>query len=150
MKTSWSIAIETAILGVARMTAQNIKVGTFHKPSIVVAYYRSQMWADLLKPKMAELAEAKKANDIKKAEELEKWGQAHQETAHQQLTGEAPIANILEALQHAFPDIARKAQVEIIAADLQYAGRTVQTVDIPDLLLDSLKPYHRTRTTIHA
>lgn len=148
MKLFWSLAVTTSIVGVAPLAAQTIQVGTFHKPSVVVAYYRSPLWADFLKPKLAELAEAKKANDTKKVQELEAWGKAHQDTAHQQLAGEVPIANILEALQPAFPEIARKANVAMIAADLPYADHTVRTVDVTDLLLDWLKADERTRRIV--
>ncbi len=136
------------IFATPQVVAQSVKVGTFHKPSIVVAYYRSQLWADSLRPKMAELQEAKKANDTKKVQELESWGNTHQETAHQQLTGEAPITNILEALQPAWPEIARKAQVPMIGADLQFADTTVETVDVTGLLLDWLKADERTRKIV--
>ena len=93
-------------------------MGTFHKASIVVAFYRSPLWAESLKAKMAEMAAAKAANDTKKVQELDAWGKAQQETAHQQLAGEAPIANILEALAPGLPEIAKKARVAMIVADL--------------------------------
>ena len=137
-----------AIFAIQPAAAQPVKVGTFHKPSIVVAYYRSQMWAESLKPKLAELQEAKKVNDTKKVQELESWGNTHQETAHQQLTGEAPITNILEALQPAWPEIARKAQVTMIVEDVQFTDNTVQTVDVTGLLLDLLKADERTRKIV--
>ncbi|HYW42480.1 MAG TPA: hypothetical protein VE959_06465 [Bryobacteraceae bacterium] len=114
----------------APIPAQTARVGTFHKPSVVVAFYPSPQWAETLKAKMAEMEEAKKANDSKKVEALENWGKAHQEQAHLQLTGEAPIANILEALAPAFLEIARKAQVSMIVADLPYSDTTVSTSPI--------------------
>lgn len=137
-----------AITAVQPAAAQTVKVGTFHKPSIVVAYYRSQMWAESLKPKLAELQEAKKANDTKKVQELESWGNTHQETAHQQLTGEAPITNILEALQPAWPEIAHKAQVPMIVADVQFTDNTLPTVDVTSLILDWLKADAPTRKIV--
>jgi hypothetical protein len=137
-----------AILATPLAVAQNVKVGTFHKASIVVAFYRSQMWADTLKPKLAELQEAKNANDTKRVQELESWGNNHQETAHQQLAGTAPITNILEALRPAWPDIARKAQVPLIVADLPFADNTIETVDVTGLLLDWLKADERTRKIV--
>src|ERR1039457_2215554 len=100
-----------AALAVAQASAQTVRVGTFHKAPIVVAFYRSPLWAETLKAKMAEMAAAKEANDTKKVQELDAWGNAPQETAHQQLAGEAPITNILEALAPAWPEIAKKARV---------------------------------------
>jgi hypothetical protein len=123
-------------------------VGTFHKASIVVAFYRSPLWAETLKAKMAEMAAAKAANGTKKVQELDVWGNAHQETAHQQLAGEAPITNILEALAPGFPEIAKKARVTMIVADSPYADRSVEKVDVTEILLDWLKADERTRTIV--
>jgi hypothetical protein len=137
-----------AALAVAQAPAQTVRVGTFHKASIVVAFYRSPLWAETLKAKMAEMAAAKAANDTKKVQELDVWGNAHQETAHQQLAGEAPITNILEALAPGFPEIAKKARVTMIVADLPYADRSVEKVDVTEMLLDWLKANERTRTIV--
>ena len=120
-------------------SAQTIRVGTFHQPSVVVAFYRSPLWADVNKAKLAEMDAAKKANDASKVQELEAWGNTHQDLAHRQLAGEAPITNILEALSPGLPEIARRAGVKLIAPDLPFADPTVQTVDITDLLMDYLK-----------
>jgi len=143
----FSIAVAVALTaGIAG--ARTIRVGTFHKPSVVVAFYGSPLWADTLKAKHAELAAAKKANDTQKMQELESWGGASQELAHRQLAGEAPITNILEALAPQLPELARKARVVLIAPDLPYADRTVQAVDITDLLLDVLHANQRTRDIV--
>jgi hypothetical protein len=48
--------------------AQPVKVGTFNKPAIAVAYYRSQLWNATLKEKRDEMAAAKAANDTAKIE----------------------------------------------------------------------------------
>jgi DNA-binding winged helix-turn-helix (wHTH) protein/TolB-like protein len=128
--------------------AQTIKAGTFHEPSVVVAFYRSPRWADVLKVKQAELAAAKKAGETQKVQELQGWGDAQQELAHRQLAGEAPITNILEALAPQLPELARKAGVALIAPSLPYADRTVQTVDVTDLLLDCLHADDRTRAIV--
>ena len=137
-----------AALAVAQPPAQTVRVGTFHKASIVVAFYRSPLWAETLKAKTAEMAAAKAANDTKKVQELDAWGNAQQERAHQQLAGEAPITNILEALAPGFPDIAKKARVTMIVADLPYADSSVEKVDVTEMLLDWLKADERTRTIV--
>jgi len=136
-----------ALLGVAPLCAQPKRIGTFDKRSIVVGYYRSQLFGDILKAKCAEMAAAKKANDTAMVRELEPWFGAQQELAHRQLAGEAPIANILEALAPAFPEIEQKAQVTSIEADPP-KGKDVQTVDVTDLLLDWLKADESTRKIV--
>ena len=66
------------LAAVALMTtaapAQTVRVGIFNRQSVVIAYYRSPIFADTLKAKRTEQQEAKKANDVKKVAELEKWG----------------------------------------------------------------------------
>jgi hypothetical protein len=140
--------LAAAALAASPASAQTVRVGTFHKPSVVVAFYGSPQWADVLKAKHAELAAAKQANDTKKAQDLEAWGGTQQELAHRQLAGEAPITNILEALAPLLPELARKAGVVLIAPDLPYADRTVQTVDVTDLILDCLHANQRTRDIV--
>jgi hypothetical protein len=137
-----------AALAVAQAPAQTVRVGTFHKPSIVVAFYRSPLWAVTLTDKKLEMEKAKALNDTKKVQELDAWGNAHQETAHQQLAGEAAITNILEALAPGLPEIAKKARVAMIVADLLYADSSVEKVDVTEMLLDWLKADERTRTIV--
>jgi hypothetical protein len=143
-----AIAVAAAALTANIAGAQTIRAGTFHKPSVVVAFYRSPLWADTLKARQAELDAAKKANDTQRAKDLESWGGAQQELAHRQLAGEAPIDNILAALAPQLPELARKAGVVLIAPDLPYADRSVQAVDITDLLLDCLHADQRTRDIV--
>lgn len=148
MKTL-SILASILALAVGPVGAQTLRVGTFQKQAVVVAFYRSPVWAETMKGKLAERDAAKKANDNAKVQELETWGAGHQELAHHQLAGEAPITNIMEALAPAFPEIARRAGVNLIAPDLAFADPTVQKVDITDLLLTHLNADARTLDIIH-
>jgi hypothetical protein len=144
----WIISAMVALAGALPLTAQTVKAGTFDKTSIVVAFYRSPLWTETMKRKHAEMDEAKKANDGNRIAALEKWGESTQETAHRQLAGEAPLSNILEELQPAFAEIAGKAHVSLIAPDLAFVDKTVETVDVTSLLLDWLKADEQTRKII--
>lgn len=150
MKLIWNLIAAGAVatLGAAQTPAQHTRVGTFDKPSVVVAFYRSPIWAERMNEKLAEREAAKKANDTKKVQELNEWGSGHQDLAHRQLSGEAPIANIIEALAPAFPGIAQKSQVAMIVANLPYANASVETVDVTDQLLDWLKADEATRKIV--
>jgi hypothetical protein len=127
------------------LSAQTARVGTFDKQSIVLAYYRSPLWAETLKSHKAAYDEAQRANDTQKVKELQDWGQKAQDLAHQQLAGKAPITNIVEALAPAFPEIARRAQVDKILVD---PPTSAQTVDVTDSILDWLKADDNTRKLI--
>jgi hypothetical protein len=138
-----------AMVAALPVSAQPVRVGTFDKPSIVVAYTRSQLKADtVMKPKLAERQRAMEANDTRKVQELNAWGSAQQEYTHEQLVGERPITNILAALAPGFPEIAKKAGVTLIAVDVPYAGPAVETVDVTGAILDWLKSDEATRRII--
>lgn len=143
MKTFLGLAIALALAAPAQT-----RVGIFDKPSVVVAYYRSPMWADVLRAKRAERDAASKSGDSKKVEELDAWGPAQQDLAHRQLAGEAPITNILEALQPAFAEIAKTAHLDRILTGPPPAGGHFETVDVTDQLIDWLKADERTRNII--
>ena len=146
MKAILALAITMATL--APLGAQPVKVGTFSKPAIVVAYYRSQLWMHTLQSNWDEMKAAKAANDTAKIEQLNKWGGSQQEIAHKQLSGDAPLTNILEALSPAFPTIAQKAQVSVVASGVLFTGTGVEKVDVTDLILDWLKADDQTRKMI--
>jgi hypothetical protein len=148
LKRSMAAAM-LAALAVVPVAAQTIRVGTVNKLGLVVAYYRSPTWAATLSAKRAELAQAKAANDTKKAQELEAWGGAQQDLADRQLAGEAPITNILQALAPAFPEIAAKAHVSIIVADLPFTDKSVETVDVTGMVMDWLRSDEKTRAMVN-
>lgn len=128
--------------------AQEVRIGTFDRTAIVIAYYRSPQWSAMLKQKRAEMDEARRVNDTAKMKELDAWGGQSQELAHQQLMGKAGIGNILDALQPAFEEI---EQSENLSSILPAPARdsTAQTDDVTDRLLDWLKADDATRKTIH-
>jgi len=128
------------------IAGQPARVGTFDRQSIVVAYYRSPLWAETMNSKLAERDAAKQAGDTAKVQELNAWGQAHQDLSHRQLMGLASIDNILQALAPAFTEVARKAGVEKIVAEKPPAG--AEAVDVTPLLLDWLKADSKTREII--
>lgn len=144
-----SILAAAIVLASGLAGAQVVRAGVFDKQSVVVAFYRSPQWAEITKAKVAELDAAKRANETAKVQELETWGATHQELAHRQLAGDAPISNILEVLAPGLPEIARRAGVNLIAPDLAFAEPPVQTVDLTDLLLTYLKADSRTLSIVH-
>src|ERR1039457_5525144 len=104
------------------VAAQNFLVaGTFDKSSIVLAFYRSPLWAAILADRRFELNAVKAANDTARDKELEKYGAESQDLAMQQLVGKAPIGNILAVLQPEFKELSNRmklsAMVDSSAAD---------------------------------
>jgi len=129
--------------------AQNrTRVGTFDAPSLVVAYYRSDAWSQQVKTKKAEQDRARQAGDTQKVADLEKWGSSQQELAHQQLTGQAPVTNILDELKPAMAEIAAAERVEAIAPNLLYSASNIEVVDVTDALVARFHPNQKTLSII--
>ena len=125
--------------------AQSIPVvGTFDKTSIVLAYYRSPLWAAILNDRLFELNAVKAANDTARAKELEKYGGASQDLAMKQLMGKAPIDNILAVLHPEFKESSSKMKLSAIV-DTSAADPKAATVDVTSLLMDWLKASSETR-----
>jgi hypothetical protein len=127
------------------VAAQNTPVaGTFDKSSIVLAYYRSPLWAAILADRRFELNRVKAANDTARAKELEKYGGESQDLAMQQLAGKAPIDNILAVLQPEFKELSSRMKLSAII-DSSAADPKAANVDLTSLLMDWLKASSETR-----
>ena len=134
-------------LPVAALHAQTDRVGTFNPQSVVIAFYRSPIWATTLKERIAARDSAKRAGDTAKVRELEAWGAAHQELAHQQLEGSAPLTNILDVLRPAFDSITKAEHLRAIVPRPS-ADADAAAVDVTPALLDWLKADAKTREII--
>jgi hypothetical protein len=125
--------------------AQSIPVvGTFDKTSIVLAFYRSPLWAAILADRRFELNAVKAANDTARAKELEKYGAESQDLAMNQVMGKAPIDNILAVLQPEFKELSSRMKLSAIV-DSSAADPKAATVDVTSLLMDWLKASSETR-----
>jgi hypothetical protein len=119
-------------------------VGTFDKSSIVLAFYRSPLWAAILADRRFELNAVKAANDTARAKELEKYGAESQDLAMQQLVGKAPIGNILAVLQPEFKELSNRMKLSAMV-DSSAADPKAATVDVTSLLMDWLRASSETR-----
>jgi len=148
MKLILRMGLVAAVVAAQCGVAQTTKVGTFDRPSIVLAFYRSPMWSAVVQEKKTEMQQAKAANDQKKVDELNKWGGDSQELAHRQLAGEAPIDNILEMMRPMLATVEARAKVTNVVPEVPGADKTAATVDVTDLLLDQLQADAQTRQMV--
>jgi hypothetical protein len=139
----------TVLFGIQCAPAQNARVGTFDRRAIVIAYYGSPQWAAILKQKRAELQAAQVANDQKKIDELNAWGGRSQKTAEDQVFGNAPLTNIVEALQPAFAEIEKTSNLSSVV-EAPASGAPPDSVDVTDRLLDWLNASEKIREYIRA
>jgi hypothetical protein len=125
-------------------TSSTRQVGTYDRTSIVLAYYRSPLWAAILADRRFELETVKTAHDEPRAKELEKWGQEAQDRAMHQLSGDAAIDNILAVLQPEFREVTGRLSLSgIVDATTVNAG--VDSVDVTPQLMDWLRASSETR-----
>lgn len=148
MKALSTIAFATLLaVSPSQSTAQTARVGDFDRQVIALAYYRSPLWAAELKQHREELAEAKRVNDTEKIRSLNQWGGEAQELAHQQVFGNAPIPNILEALKPALAAIEKEQNLSDVVP-VEDPGKSADMVDVTPQLLDWLKADAQTRALI--
>ena len=126
-------------------SAKPMRVGTYHAPSLVVAWVRSADHARETDALVAARDAALKAGDAEKVAECERKGAAAQDLAHRQLAGEAGIEDILDRLKVDLPQVMKKAKVEKIASEGEVLADEVEFVDVTDLLVERFHPDETTR-----
>jgi hypothetical protein len=146
MKRVFLLAVCIA-LPLTSVHAQADRIGTFDRRSVVVAFYRSPQSAEVLKRQIAARDSAKRVGDTARVRELERWGAAHQELAHQQLYGDAALTNILDALKPALDSIGKQMKLSSIIPAPAPKGRA-EVVDVTPQLLDWLKADDKTREIV--
>jgi len=117
-----------------------VRVGTFRRTELLVAFYRSKRWDQTLRNMMDERRKAKAAGNHVRVKELEAQGQALQERAHRQLAGKATLKEIMEQLQPKLPDVAKQANVRLIVEKPLFHDASVEFVDVTDLLVKHFSP----------
>lgn len=134
------------LLGVLLLSAAGFqpaeRVGVFHHPSVVAAYYRSELWLRQVRERRDAMEAARRAGDRVKAAELERWGREAQRLAHRQLAGKAPVDNVWEALQPLLPEVAARAGVSRVVLD---PPPDAEAIDVTETLLDALQADPATR-----
>jgi hypothetical protein len=125
-----------------------VRIGTYHAPSLVLAWYRSGQYAKELGELKAARDAAATSGDTKAVAEYERQGATQQDLAHKQLAGEAGTAEILARLGDDLPAIAKAAGVEKIVPPGTVLGDKVLFVDVTDALVERFHPDDATRKMI--
>ena len=80
--------------------------------------------------------------------ELKRQGEKRQDRLHRQGFGNAAVNDLLEHIEDSFPQICEAANVDAIVTGIVYAGPTVKTVDVTDLLVKQYDPSEKTLRTV--
>src|SRR5690349_6016013 len=125
-----------------------VRIGTYHAPSLVLAWYRSSDFAKELGELKAARDAAAKSGDEKAVADCERRGAAEQDLAHKLLAGETGTADILARLKGDLQAIAKGAGVDKIVPPGTAIGDGVQWVDVTDALVERFHPDEATRKLI--
>jgi hypothetical protein len=123
-------------------SGERIRIGTFDSRAVAVAYGRSDAFNSQVADLMTEYEKAKTSGDEKRIKELEAEGPAKQELMEKQVFSTWPVNNILEQIEETIPEIANRADVDVIVCkwDIVYQGSGVEFVDVTDLMVSHFDP----------
>jgi hypothetical protein len=113
------------------------RVGVFERAPVLVAYYQSPVHAARLARLEQERDEALARGDRDAAAAVEARGAREQELAHARLAGEAPLGEVLAAIESALPRIASEARVDVIVERPLWRAPRCELVDVTDAIVAS-------------
>jgi len=114
-------------------------VATFERKPVLIAYYHSTWLAASMRKLVAECTEARARGDDAAVADCERRGAEHQEVAHRQMAGTAPLDNVMEVLAPHFPEVARAVgATTVVERGQEPAG--AMTVDVTERLVALLPP----------
>lgn len=127
--------------------AAPLVVGTFDSRVLAVAYYRSEIHERNLSVHVAAYERAKAAGDAAAMAEIDALMQEHQQQAHRQGFGNAPIPEILATIEDRIPEVARAAGVQLVVSkwDVVWQERRAPVVDLSLALAELFEPDEATR-----
>ncbi len=122
------------------------KIGTFDSRAIAIAYYRSNEMRKQFKQMKQELADAKRAGNEKRVDQLTQKGPALQKMMHQQGFSTYPVDDILKPHQEKIATIANKSNLSLIVSkwSIVHLRKKTPTVDITLELVKLFDPSEET------
>jgi hypothetical protein len=154
-----AIAALGATLGIAASqgpseTAKKTKlrVGAFDSRAVAVAFYASEFFRKEATQWHEAVKKAKAEGDEDEAKKIEAKARARQRLAHLQGFGTEPVDDLLKPIKSKLPEIAKKANVDIIVSkwSVTYRAEDAELVDVTDLMVEPYKPNARARKSIEA
>lgn len=117
-----------------------VRIGTYDSRAVAVAYARSDLMRQKLAGPLKELAEAKKAGDQKRVDELNAMGESMQIRLHLQGFSNARVDDILDVVRDELPNVAAQMNVAVITNAINYHNASVELVDVTDELVALFHP----------
>jgi hypothetical protein len=119
-----------------------LRVGTYDSRAVAIAYGNSEDFQKSIAPIHADYEKAKAAKDEKRMREIDAAVKLQQRRMHEQGFSTGSVAPLMDTVKNALPDIAKKANVQIIASkwELNYQSADVETVDVTDEVVALFHP----------
>jgi Skp family chaperone for outer membrane proteins len=129
---------------------EKTRVGIFDSRAVAVAYASSKHIDVQYKKLKKDHDDAKAAGDKEKAARLEAEGKAGQERLHQQGFGTASVKKYLDAVKDKIPEVAKRANVDLIVSkwEVAYRADDLETVDVTDAIVKLFEPNERALKSI--
>ncbi len=115
-----------------------LTVGVFSRSLVVQAYYRSAAWNAKVQVLIDQRNQAVSSGDVGKLDAIDRELTTMQTLAQKQMTGEAPIKNILDQLEPDWPTIAKDADVDIIVEAAVYLSPAAGVTDVTPYIVKRL------------
>ena len=97
---------------------ESIRIGVYDNRAIAIAYASSRF--NPVGEKMKEFEAARERGDEVTIRDLEAWGQAHQRQLHRQGFGRVPVADLLEHVKEALPELAARLDLDAIVFEVDH------------------------------
>lgn len=125
--------------------AAKLRIGTYDSRAVAVAHGRSDLFMNKFKDLQRQHAEAEKAGDTKRIEQLKAQAESMQMRMHLQVFSDGPVDDVIEAVRDKLPSVAKQMNVSAIARAVDYhESATVEVVDVTDELVALFNPDKQT------
>jgi hypothetical protein len=121
---------ETVLYATGSTPGAMTRVGVVDRTALLVAYYGSARHDRALRDLRARHAAAKAAGHEQLAQMLEAQGEAMQERAHRQLTGDADLGNVIRALGDHLAHVAAEQGLDQIVERGRMTPSSAARVDV--------------------
>ena len=115
-----------------------LNVGIFSRAMMVQVFYRSDVWKAKAQAMVEEQNKAAAAGNLSLVDRIDRELKGMQALAQKQLSGDAPLKNIYDALKDEWPTIAKEAGVDVIVEPPVYLVPGATLVDVTPFIAKRL------------
>jgi hypothetical protein len=118
------------------------KIGVYDSRILVLAYSRSQFFADYQKKFKMQSDSANNAKDSAKIKELSVQAMSYQHLMHQMVFGSGSAKGIMNLVESKLPEVAKNAGVVMIVSkfEVNFNDPSVEIVDLTDAIIPLFNP----------